>query len=98
MATASDNPRKPRVLTFSYDHGGEARTACLEVTASGDLQVVKCANRHQVGAGLGTAIKAAVSAVGVKPCGGCERRAAQLDAATPGWVAELFGRLRRVFL
>lgn len=98
MATPKHHHRRARVLTFSYDHGGEARTACLEVTASGDLRVVKCAKRHQAGAGLGTAIKAAVSAVGVKPCGGCERRAAQLDAATPGWVAELFGRLRRVFL
>ena len=29
--------------------------------------------------GLGNIIKRATSAVGIKPCGGCERRAASLD-------------------
>lgn len=33
--------------------------------------------RRQVG--LGEAIKAGTSAVGIKPCGGCQKRAAWLD-------------------
>jgi len=32
--------------------------------------------------GLGTAIKRATTSVGIRPCGGCSRRAAMLDS----WV------------
>jgi len=83
------------VLTLNYEHGGEARTACFEVTKAGKLRQVDCSRPRRRKAGLGTAIKAATSAVGIKPCGGCERRAAQLDAATPGWAARLLARLWR---
>jgi hypothetical protein len=31
--------------------------------------------------GLGDAVKTATSAVGIKPCGGCQRRAATLNRA-----------------
>lgn len=33
--------------------------------------------------GLGTLIKAMTSAVGIKPCGGCRRRARKLDKIIP---------------
>lgn len=46
-----------------------------------------------VAAGLGDAVAAATKAVGVKPCGGCQRRQAALNRATPGWVSRLLGRL-----
>lgn len=82
------------MLTVNYEHRGEARTACLEVTKNGRLRQVSCDKRRRRKAGLGTAIKTATTAVGIKPCGGCERRAAQLDAATPEWVAGLLDRLR----
>jgi len=40
--------------------------------------------------GLGDVLKRATSAVGVKPCGGCERRAAALNR----WLVFSGGRLR----
>jgi len=33
--------------------------------------------------GLGSAIKAVTTAIGIKPCGGCKRRAVALDAIIP---------------
>lgn len=33
--------------------------------------------------GLGTAVKMVTSAIGIKPCGGCKKRAAALDAKFP---------------
>jgi hypothetical protein len=33
--------------------------------------------------GLGSAIKAVTTALGIKPCGGCKRRAVALDAIIP---------------
>jgi len=43
--------------------------------------------------GLGDAVAAATKAVGVKPCGGCQRRREALNRATPGWASRLLGRL-----
>jgi hypothetical protein len=43
--------------------------------------------------GLGDAVAAATKAVGVKPCGGCQRRQEALNRATPGWASRLLGRL-----
>ena len=65
----------------------------IVANASVDLTTAQLAVYTGPGA-TGTAIKTATTAVGIKPCGGCERRAAQLDAATPGWVAGLLDRLR----
>jgi hypothetical protein len=36
--------------------------------------------------GAGDLVASATKAVGVKPCGGCKRRQAALNAATPGWL------------
>lgn len=46
-----------------------------------------------VAPGLGDAVAAATKAVGVRPCGGCQRRQEALNRATPGWVSRLLGRL-----
>ena len=43
--------------------------------------------------GLGDAVAAATKAVGVRPCGGCQRRQEALNRATPGWASRLLGRL-----
>jgi len=82
------------MLTVSYEHKGEAKTACFEVSAAGRLVEVKCGRRRKP-KGLGELAKAVTTAVGIKPCGGCRRRAAQLDAATPGWLARLLARIWR---
>lgn len=85
------------MLKLQYQHNGKACIACFSITNTGRLRQVSCRkSRHQI-QGLGTAIKTVTTFVGVKPCAKCQQRAAQLDAATPGWVAGLFGLLRRVF-
>lgn len=84
------------MLIVSYSFKTEMRTRCFKVSPQGEPEPVPCPEpRPRRKAGLGTAIKAATTAVGIKPCGGCQRRAAQLDAVTPGWVAKLLARLWR---
>lgn len=85
------------MLTLNYEHGGEARTACFEVTKAGKLRQVDCSRPRRRKAGLGTAIKAATTAVGIKPCGGCERRAAQLDEIPVDWLKHVWEKIRYPF-
>ena len=42
--------------------------------------------------GVGTVIAKVTTAAGVKPCGGCKKRQAQLDKATPGWMRRIIGK------
>jgi hypothetical protein len=85
------------VLTLNYEHGGEARSACFEVTKAGKLRQVDCSRPRRRKAGLGTAIKAATTAVGIKPCGGCQRRAAQLDEIPVDWLKHVWEKIRYPF-
>jgi hypothetical protein len=85
------------VLTLNYEHGGEARSACFEVTKAGKLRQVDCSRPRRRKAGLGTAIKAATTAVGIKPCGGCQRRAAQLDEISVDWLKHVWEKIRYPF-
>jgi hypothetical protein len=43
--------------------------------------------------GVGDVIATATTAVGIKPCGGCAKRKAALNQATPGWISRIFGYL-----
>ncbi len=43
--------------------------------------------------GVGDVIATATTAVGVKPCGGCAKRKAALNQATPGWMSRILGYL-----
>jgi hypothetical protein len=43
--------------------------------------------------GVGTVIAKVTTAAGVKPCGGCKKRQAQLDKATPGWLRRFIGKV-----
>ena len=48
--------------------------------------------------GIGDAVAAATSAVGVKPCGGCLRRKRWLNRITPGWMSRGMDYARRGML
>jgi len=55
------------------------------------------ARSHQVQSprkpvGMGDVVAAATTAVGVKPCGGCAKRKAALNRATPGWLSRILLR------
>jgi hypothetical protein len=54
---------------------------------------VRIDQQPQPGPGLGDAVAAATTAVGVKPCGGCARRKEAMNRATPGWVRRILGRI-----
>ena len=43
--------------------------------------------------GLGDAIASATTKAGIKPCAGCKRRQAWLNAWTPTWLSRLLVRL-----
>jgi len=84
------------VLTINYQHNGESRTGCLEVTTTGGLRVVKCGRRKKV-RGLGDAVAAVTNAVGIVPCGGCKQRQEALNrVANVGRVKQLWLRCRYI--
>lgn len=43
--------------------------------------------------GLGDVVAAMTAAVGIKPCGGCKGRQANLNAATPAWIRRLLDKM-----
>jgi hypothetical protein len=42
--------------------------------------------------GLGDTVAAITTSAGIKPCGGCKRRQAALNKATPGWLSRILLR------
>jgi len=82
------------MLIVQYQHNAVGKVACFEVTKAGKLREVDC-NKPRKRVGLGTAMKAATTAVGIKPCGACQQRAELLDKATPDWLGRMLGKLRR---
>ena len=47
--------------------------------------------------GMGDAVAAATKSVGVKPCGGCAKRQAAMNRATPAWARRALGWWSRHF-
>lgn len=45
--------------------------------------------------GVGDVVAGATKAVGIKPCGACQKRQAALNKATPGWVGKILGWFKR---
>jgi hypothetical protein len=46
--------------------------------------------------GLGDTVAAVTTAAGIKPCGGCKKRQAALNKATPGWLSRILLQTSRV--
>jgi hypothetical protein len=42
--------------------------------------------------GIGDAVAKVTTAAGIKPCGGCKKRQAALNKATPGWLSRILLR------
>jgi hypothetical protein len=42
--------------------------------------------------GIGDAVAGVTKAAGIKPCGGCKKRQAALNRATPGWLSRILLR------
>ena len=48
--------------------------------------------RQEKPVGLGDTVAAVTTAAGIKPCGGCKKRQAALNKATPGWLSRILLR------
>lgn len=73
-----------------YPWNGEQRQRCYRIM-DGEPALVDCPDVI----GIGDAVAAATSKVGIKPCGSCKRRQEALNAVTPSWARRLLGRLFR---
>lgn len=84
-------PRPTRLVAVPYRWNDERRIRCFRIV-DGELQPGECPKEH----GLGDVVAAGTKAVGVQPCGGCLKRKEALNAATPGWVKRILGKLGKL--
>lgn len=67
----------------------------FDLSKDGTAKVLEFTKAKAVQPGLGDALAAATKSVGIKPCGGCKKRQAALNKATPGWVAKFLSWFKR---
>lgn len=85
------------MIQTTIRHDGQLYTVTLEADG-GSFRVVASVPYSPgapAGPGVGTVIAKVTTAAGIKPCGGCKRRQAQLDKATPGWLRRFIGKVFR---
>jgi len=63
--------------------------AVAQILPDGELELV---GKSEITPGIGDVVAGATTAVGVKPCGGCAKRKAALNKATPNWVSRILLR------
>ena len=81
------------MIRIKYIHAGVTRMAVAQILPDGELEFV---GKSEVTPGIGDVVAAATTAVGVKPCGGCAKRKAALNKATPGWLSRILLQTSRV--
>jgi len=77
------------MIRIKYIHAGVTRMAVAQILPDGELEFV---GKSEVTRGIGDVVAAATTAVGVKPCGGCAKRKAAFNKATPGWLSRILLR------
>lgn len=95
VATTDLHHRRARRLNVRYEWSGEQRERCFRIV-EGDLVPCECL-AYPTSPGLGDAVAAATKSVGVNPCGGCARRQAAMNRATPAWARRMLGWWSRHF-
>jgi len=63
--------------------------AVAQILPDGELELV---GKSEVTPGIGDVVAGATTAVGIKPCGGCAKRKAAMNKATPNWVSRILLR------
>lgn len=76
------------MIRIKYIHAGVTRMAVAQILPDGELEFV---GKSEVSPGIGDVVAGATKAVGIKPCGSCQKRQAALNKATPGWVGKILG-------
>ena len=77
------------MIRIKYIHAGVTRMAVAQILPDGELEFV---GKSEVTPGIGDTVAAVTTAAGIKPCGGCARRKAAMNKATPGWVGGILLR------
>jgi hypothetical protein len=91
METTIKRNSQSSVIRVRYQHGSETLLRCFTIVG-GELEKIECPPHPREIIGVGDAVAAATKAVGVKPCGGCAKRQAALNRATPGWLSRILLR------
>ena len=77
------------MIRIKYIHAGVTRMAVAQILPDGELEFV---GKSEVSPGIGDTVAAVTTAAGIKPCGGCKKRQAALNKATPGWLSRILLR------
>jgi len=64
----------------------------FELSKDGKVEVLEFTKAKPIKPGLGDVVARATTAVGIKPCGGCAKRKAAMNKATPNWVSRILLR------
>lgn len=80
------------MIRIKYIHAGVTRMAVAQILPDGELEFV---GKSEVSPGIGDTVAAVTTAAGIKPCGGCAKRQAAMNKATPGWVGKILGWFKR---
>ena len=77
------------MIRIKYIHAGVTRMAVAQILPDGELEFV---GKSEITPGIGDTVAAVTTAAGIKPCGGCKKRQAALNKATPGWLSRILLR------
>jgi len=78
------------MIRIKYIHAGVTRMTVAQILPDGELEFVGKSTVD--GKGIGDTVAAVTTAAGIKPCGGCKKRQAALNKATPGWLSRILLR------
>jgi len=81
------------MIRIKYIHNGVTRMVVAQILPDGELEFV---GKSEVSPGIGDTVAAVTTAAGIKPCGGCKKRQAALNRATPGWLSRILLRSSQV--
>ena len=81
------------MIRIKYIHAGVTRMAVAQILPDGELEFV---GKSEITPGIGDTVAAVTTAAGIKPCGGCKKRQAALNKATPGWLSRILLRSSQV--
>ena len=81
------------MIRIKYIHAGVTRMAVAQILPDGELEFV---GKSEVSPGIGDTVAAVTTAAGIKPCGGCKKRQAALNKATPGWLSRILLQTSRL--
>jgi hypothetical protein len=93
LATTAVRVRNAPRVTVHFEWLGERRERCFRIV-DGELVITECQAVTEI-TGVGDVIAGATKALGIKPCGGCQKRQAAMNRATPSIIRRILGWFMR---